>query len=271
MWNYRRDIFVNFHKVNLSDDQYCKLFDAELGFIMLRLREFPKVYWIWNHRLWILENHPNANWKMELGIVNKLLTMDSRNFHGWQYRRIVIAKIEGEAVGSLDLEEFAYTTEMIQKNFSNFSAWFHRSTLIPRLLSQRKDDPRFTDMFGFLSNEIILLRNAMYTDPDDQSVWIYLRWLLTDDTFKTGISKDQYVGLLKDELRNVNELNELEAEDNGGVENNWCLKTIITIQTLIGEQTGTDVSAEVKVALNKLIKADPLRKNMYIDQLKQYE
>lgn len=30
----------------------------------------------------------------------------------------------------------------------------------------------------FLSQEFELVRNAMYTDPNDQSVWMYHRWLV---------------------------------------------------------------------------------------------
>lgn len=55
------------------------------------LREHPKVYWIWNHRRWCLENIPdgpleedidgwrNATWKKELFVVEKMLEADARN------------------------------------------------------------------------------------------------------------------------------------------------------------------------------------------------
>lgn len=33
---------------------------------------------------------------------------------------------------------------------------------------------------SFLSPEFELVRNAMYTDPGDQSVWIYHRWLIAE-------------------------------------------------------------------------------------------
>lgn len=271
IWNYRRDIIINHYKVEMPAREYAKLFERELGFIMMKLKEFPKVYWIWNHRLWTLENHLKADWRMELGFVNKLLTLDSRNFHGWQYRRIVIDKIERIENTTLDLSEFKYTTEMIVKNFSNFSAWHHRSTLIPKLL-QSKPTEEFQDIYEFLKKELDLLRNAMYTDPEDQSVWIYLRWLLTDNFFRNGLSIEQYVQILKNELGNVKELNELELDDNNGIDNNWCLKTIITIEKLISEYSGEDQAdqhaAEVKSSLEKLIQVDPLRRNMYIDQLK---
>jgi len=60
---------------------------------MAALREHPKVYWIWNHRRWCLENVPDgpvvdgkpslqwrkANWQKELAVVEKMLDADARN------------------------------------------------------------------------------------------------------------------------------------------------------------------------------------------------
>ena len=81
-------------------------------------------------------------------LVGKMLTLDSRNFHGWGYRRTVIAALESSKPESsndgdgesLTEREFEYTTRMIRSNLSNFSAWHNRSKLIPRLLSERKAD-----------------------------------------------------------------------------------------------------------------------------------
>jgi len=41
-------------------------------------------------------------------------------------------------------------------------------------------DFRFTYSRNFSAAfpEFDLVRNAMYTDPDDQSVWLYHRWLI---------------------------------------------------------------------------------------------
>ena len=79
-----------------------------------------------------------------------MLTLDSRNFHGWGYRRTVVKQLESPALAPEGSEEdqeqsmvegeFAYTTRMIKTNLSNFSAWHNRSVLIPRLLEERKAD-----------------------------------------------------------------------------------------------------------------------------------
>ena len=85
-------------------------------------------------------------WHEELGLVSKMLSLDSRNFHGWGYRRTVTAALEsdsmntGENSSSMVEQEFRYTTKMIESNLSNFSAWHNRSKLISRLLDERGAD-----------------------------------------------------------------------------------------------------------------------------------
>ncbi len=53
-----------------------------------------------------------------------MITKDQRNFYAWGYKRFVVAKLESpELQGkSMAEDEFAYTTEMIGFDLSNFSA-----------------------------------------------------------------------------------------------------------------------------------------------------
>ncbi len=128
------------------------LITDDLTFLLPLLRKFPKCYWIWNYRLWLLEQSsrllPSTEahelWGQELMLVGKMLSLDSRNFMGWGYRRTVIAALESpnlspkEPAPSMTEQEFEYTTKMIKSNLSNFSAWHNRSKLIPRLLAERQ-------------------------------------------------------------------------------------------------------------------------------------
>lgn len=57
--------------------------DLDLTIEVLKMH--PKVYWIWNHRKWCLQELPSedeqgiAKWSMEIQMVNKMLDMDARN------------------------------------------------------------------------------------------------------------------------------------------------------------------------------------------------
>lgn len=126
--------------------------------------EFPKCYWIWSYRLWVLQQAVRLLdaqaarhiWEDELALDSKMLTKDRRNFHAWGYRRQVVEQLESAALSpagaggppaSMVEDEFAYTTKMVRMDLSNFSAWHNRSKLIPRLLEERKADDRARKAF----------------------------------------------------------------------------------------------------------------------------
>ncbi|KAK3071127.1 Rab geranylgeranyltransferase [Teratosphaeriaceae sp. CCFEE 6253] len=167
------------------------LITEDLRFLIPLLKQYPKCYWIWNHRSWLLsaatKHLPPATaaelWMGELGLVGKMLALDSRNFHGWGYRREVVQALERlsrgsgkSGDGSMVEREFAYTTQMVHTNLSNFSAWHYRSQLIPRLLDLRHADTEKRTQF--LDAEFELITKALYTDPYDQSLWFYHQYLM---------------------------------------------------------------------------------------------
>lgn len=161
------------------------LIKEDLSFQIPLLKQWPKCYWIWNHRQWLLmtaTQHIPAHatidlWKAELGLVGKMLSLDSRNFHGWNYRRVVVENIERLSHSSMCEAEFAYTTQMINSNLSNFSAWHNRGQLLPRLLHERAaDDSARKQAYD---EEFALITKALYTDPYDQSLWCYHQYLMS--------------------------------------------------------------------------------------------
>jgi geranylgeranyl transferase type-2 subunit alpha len=95
--------------------------------------------------------------------------------------------------------EFKYTTESIHANFSNYSAWHHRSVLLgmpagaaaaataAKAVTTKSDSaksdapPSAGNEFTFedlVVAELQLVKQAIFTDPYDQSCWLYQRWLL---------------------------------------------------------------------------------------------
>lgn len=241
---------------------------------MAQMKKVPKCYWVWNHRVWCLNNNPLVNWNRELAIVSKILDMDARNFHGWSYRRFIISSIEEQTSQSQSPSEFQYTTKLINKNFSNYSALHNRSQLIIKMFadpSTKKQSPELAELFSsklhFLKKELDYFKNAIYTDPDDQSVWLYLNWLLTSDFFLSEISDQEAVTLLTAQAEEINELNEAEKEDNNGVDNKWCLKIKSQIQLVLYKKYTKDekIKTSVLESIELLKKADPKRLNMYLD------
>lgn len=123
----------------------------ELPLTLQALRHNPKIYSVWEHRKWVLQNLPKPQWRHELGLVNKFLEADARNcescfsiakgfatnltarhkVHGWAYRRYVIASDPN--CSSLQAE-FDFTTTKIMASFSNFSAWQYRADLLDKFL-----------------------------------------------------------------------------------------------------------------------------------------
>jgi geranylgeranyl transferase type-2 subunit alpha len=89
-----------------------------------------------------------------------------------------------------DKAELAYTTKKIEANFSNFSAWHQRTKVLGTLWTSGEIDKasslhKGVKAFFFwlyalngLHAEFELVQNAMFTLPEDQSAWLYHRWLI---------------------------------------------------------------------------------------------
>jgi geranylgeranyl transferase type-2 subunit alpha len=305
IWNYRREIMLDLISTTNSES-YKKLLNEDLKLVMSILKRFPKCYWIWNHRRWCLfelVKIGTVDWNYEFAVVSKLLLLDARNFHGWQYRRFVVENIEKSVVEAPDVSpdeeklqlleinvtEFNFTTSKINSNLSNFSAWHNRSKLVSkvyRLFQELKGQiPEkyletfeiFKSPYLILMHDLELVKTGMYMDSDDTSIWLYLSWLLTDKFFVEDLKNATditYLEILNQQLEIVTELNELEKSDNANnYDHGWCLKTIIMLKGLIAIQTSNISSfqdlltEDITSHLRTLITIDPLRKGRYLDQL----
>ncbi|KIN94513.1 hypothetical protein M404DRAFT_382751 [Pisolithus tinctorius Marx 270] len=188
IWNYRRNIMLNGIFPDSTSEQLNNILASELMLTTTALKDHPKVYWLWNHRRWCLQNIPDGpiveekpslqwridNWNKELAVVDKMLNADPRNFMAWNYRRYVLASMP---IQRPETAELAYTTRKISSSFSNFSAWHQRSKIYTSLWRSGQLDP-----VKSRDEELELIHNAIYTDPDDQrcmdSLVYYNRLLL---------------------------------------------------------------------------------------------
>ncbi|KAI1112960.1 hypothetical protein F5Y14DRAFT_237635 [Nemania sp. NC0429] len=194
---------------------------SELAFTVPLLLEFPKCYWIWKYRKWLLEQAilrlprsvASKVWEAELALASKMLARDRRNFHAWGYRRYLVARLESAALlgRSLVEDEFAYTTKRIGEDLSNFSAWHNRSRLMLRLLDERDldDESRAT----FLERELDLVQEALNVGPEDQSLWYYHRYLMSQvvgseagPTVAPNLKAEQRISYLEKEAEFIKDL-----------------------------------------------------------------
>ncbi|EEB20531.1 RAB geranylgeranyl transferase alpha subunit, putative, partial [Pediculus humanus corporis] len=87
-------------------ESYQKLLEKDLQLTEQCVRVNPKSYGSWHLRIWILDNLPKPDWNKELNLCTKYLQLDERNFHCWDYRRMVT---ERSNVSHLSEYEFTLT------------------------------------------------------------------------------------------------------------------------------------------------------------------
>ncbi|KAI6036847.1 rab-protein geranylgeranyltransferase [Pisolithus microcarpus] len=198
----------------------------------MALKEHPKVYWLWNHRRWCLQNIPDGPIvdKHKLAVVEKMLNADPRNFMAWNYRRY----------------KLAYTTRKISSSFSNFSAWHQRSKVYTSLWRSGQLDP-----VKSRDEELELIHNAIYTDPEDQSAWIYHRWLMG-----SGDDESQL-------LRELAVIEELLSEQ---PDSKWCMDSLVYYNKLLLKKHrphSTELREKCLALLQQLEDIDPPRRYRY--------
>ncbi|KAF2762080.1 geranylgeranyl transferase type-2 subunit alpha [Pseudovirgaria hyperparasitica] len=298
IWNHRRTILLHLFQPIPHDDPSTEstsdsapspvpspsvqhihdLITTDLRFLIPLLQKFPKCYWIWNHRLWLLSqaslllSTPTSIdiWREELGLVSKMLARDARNFHAWDYRRFVVSRHEQQTGKSLTEEEFAYTTKKVMGNLSNFSAWHYRSKLIPRLLDEREAGKE--DRKRMLDAEFDFVNEALNTDPYDQSLWFYHQFLVStlqpdaSEKIATELSNRDRVARLEAEIEAIREIED-DTKDC-----KWLYQSLLKYSAIL-----LDVEAAQKAVTNEdlsvwmlqLETLDPLRAGRWTDLKKR--
>lgn len=280
-----------------AQQEILLLIQEDLDFLLPLLKNWPKCYWIWNHRAWLLqqasEHLPAASalrlWQGELVLDSKMLSYDSRNFHGWHYRREVVRALEtlsekadrnnihthsakdqtqSPTSTSMTEQEFAYTTKMIKTNLSNFSAWHNRSQLIPKLLYERNADSAARRKL--LDEEFELITQALYTDPYDQSLWFYHQYLMTTLSPQTPQSSAIVLDLTNhDRLEYLEvQIDSLKDMLEGADDCKWIFQALLTYTAeYIDIEAGNKKvsTVEMRSWLEQLETLDPLRRGRWQD------
>jgi len=185
LWNIRREILLRITVKDTTEEDTApadaqenkdtkdkdKILLKELDLTQQCLMTNPKSYGAWHHREWSLEKMDSPDWPREIGLCNKFLQLDERNFHCWDYRKMAVSKI-----GLNPEQELSFTMERINVNFSNYSAWHYRSKLLPQVYPDPENVRPIEEKVH--NGELDLVQNAAFTDPDDSSAWFYHSWLV---------------------------------------------------------------------------------------------
>ncbi|KAK8878366.1 hypothetical protein M9Y10_005134 [Tritrichomonas musculus] len=222
LWNMRKSYVLK--------NPTSEMVENELQIALRVLKSNPKSYWGWHHRRWCIDLIKDYDAHQEIELCNHFIASDNRNFHAWRHRRWAVKKC-----GDVDDEELKNMTKLIEKNFSNFSAWHYRSEL-----------PNVTNY----EEEIKFTQAAFWTDPNDQSAWIYYRWLLS----RPSISGN--VDLLNEELQLMNDLIEDEPKCK------YPLLAAIWIQRKLPQPDQNYINQIIE----KLSTLDPIRAPYYREQ-----
>ncbi|PYH45233.1 Rab geranylgeranyltransferase BET4 [Aspergillus saccharolyticus JOP 1030-1] len=287
IWNYRRQVlrseFARAESNGSNEaaaEQVAALIKSDLLFLIPLLKSFPKCYWIWNYRVWLLDEAKrllpasiaSRFWQEELGLVSTMLNLDSRNFHGWGYRRFVIETLrEFKSAEQTDEDmtkaEFDYAKKMIGANLSNFSAWHYRTKLIQRLLNERSASDE--ERRKMLDDELELIHRAL-CDPFDQSLWFYHQNLMcvfdptvAAHTMAPNLSDSDRLEYLRQEIE------EIEDMLDGAEDCKYLYQALIDCTLLAWKVEGiTPGDAQKRAVLSwlaELKKLDPLRQRRWLD------
>ena len=247
----------------------------ELRLTLAAITRQPKSYAAWYHRRWVVARG-GCDLAHEVKLCSRFLEADERNFHCWSYRRAVLAlmlhgsdhdaAVEAAAAAGAGTapavvqaaSEFAFTSTKLEQNFSNYSAFHHRSTLL-RDAAAANVGATWMELVG---TELDVVQQAVFTEPDDQSAWMYFSWLLHGVAALSPAGKaslrlraatggelevpslGERCALLREQLE---VMQELLGEEEGC---KWALLTASTIQSLVAQLCSAD-DAEAAATLRE--------------------
>ena len=177
----------------LSDSNSKQILQAELGLCGELLMLDERNFHCWNYRRFIvgimIDNvisdgeHPtitDGEWRLDGLLENKCTEIGAQlTENSTSEKSISVAKeVISLEVHQLLKLEWNFTTEKIEQNFSNGSAFHYRSKLLPLLIqldAASGDDTRAE----YFQEDLSIIRNAVFTEPDDQTSWWYLRFVIS--------------------------------------------------------------------------------------------
>jgi geranylgeranyl transferase type-2 subunit alpha len=171
IWNCRRRCILPTLANCTGDEEFAQILGDELGLVQRILPQHPKAYALWSHRLWALGLLQGrkcvALVEREYALIDKMLSLDERNFHAWAYR-LLLNRLTARDAAS----EMMFATSKIKKNFSNYSAWHYRLHYACAASPHNLPPPAAT------AEDLDMAHTAFFTDADDQSAWVHYSFLI---------------------------------------------------------------------------------------------
>jgi geranylgeranyl transferase type-2 subunit alpha len=131
----------------------------------------------------------------------------------------------------------------------------HCSILFPQALHHRTialPDPLTADV---VFDEIGIVQQAVFTEPDDQSAWFYYRWLVTSMLELVDSSPDDAASFVRSQVQWMDELLEMEESSK------WVVVTLADLHARLAENSeGGDAGDATKRSAelyNRAIALDP--------------
>lgn len=127
----------------------------------------------------------------EMKLCSMMLMEDERNFHCWNYRKMMVDLYRKEidrrvpAEKARDIKNKYLQSEcdtakaIINKNFSNYSAWHYRGKLMAYIQEEAANSGPYILPLLSIKEDLKQIEHAYFTDPKDQSPWNYHGWLMS--------------------------------------------------------------------------------------------
>jgi geranylgeranyl transferase type-2 subunit alpha len=178
--------------------------------------------------------------------------------------------------------EWDFTQTKIVQNFSNFSAFHHRSKLLLLVSTctttngdswspvPSSNSSSNSIVEAIASNEWSLMENIMFTEPDDQTIWWYHRFVLDwvcQEKSNTEAESSWYKIWLQQQAETLQVLvEEAAAEESGG---KWALLGYHLVLTRLvasadsNSEERDEWKTKIHSTLDQLIQIDPNRSQRY--------
>ncbi|KAF7965616.1 hypothetical protein HWV62_42641 [Athelia sp. TMB] len=143
--------------------------DLELRLMDELAVKYLKTYQVWHHRRLLLTEMRKP--APELDFIARSLKEDEKNYHTWSYRQWLLAYFNDDTLWE---GEIAFVEHMLQEDIRNNSAWHHRFFTVFQSGVRKGDE----DREAVLHRELIFVKEAISTAPNNPSAWNYLRGIL---------------------------------------------------------------------------------------------